>query len=88
LAKASSGAAATSLQRQASWPECNLQNENVTKFRAQFIFDASTRAQLKRFACQKGCSVTSLIKEWAASAERRITHHLSGKALTQYYDGE
>ena len=30
----------------------------------------------------------SLIKEWAASAERRITHQLSGKALKQYYDGE
>jgi hypothetical protein len=27
-------------------------------------------AQLKRTACHKGCSVTSLIKEWAASAER------------------
>jgi hypothetical protein len=53
--------------------------------RAQFIFDASTRAQLKRIACHKGCSVTSLIKEWAASAERRITHQLSGTALKQYY---
>jgi hypothetical protein len=34
------------------------------------------------------CSVTSLIKEWAASAERRVTHQRSGKALKQYYDGE
>jgi hypothetical protein len=32
--------------------------------------------------------VTSLIKERAARAERRITHQLSGKALKQYYDGE
>lgn len=32
--------------------------------------------------------MTSLIKEWAASAERRITHQLAGKALKQYYDGE
>jgi hypothetical protein len=32
--------------------------------------------------------VTSLIKEWVASAVRRITHQLSGKALKQYYDGE
>ena len=62
--------------------------KNGTKLRAQFIFDASTRAQLKRIACHKGCSVTSVIKEWAASAERRITHQLSGKALKQYYVGE
>jgi hypothetical protein len=45
------------------------------------MFDAITRAQLKRIACHKGCSVASLIKEWPASAERRITHQLSGKAL-------
>jgi hypothetical protein len=42
----------------------------------KFIFDARTSAQLKRIGCHKGCSVTSLIKEWAASAERRITHQL------------
>jgi hypothetical protein len=56
--------------------------------RAQFTFDATTMAQFKRIAYHKSCSVTSLIKEWAASAERRITHQLSGKALRQYYDGE
>jgi hypothetical protein len=50
--------------------ERHLKNENGTKLRAQFIFDASTRAQLKRIACHKGCSVTSLVKEWVASAER------------------
>jgi hypothetical protein len=71
-----------------SWRERNLKNENGTRLRAQSIFDASTMAQLKRIACQKSCSVTSLIKEWAASAERRITHQLSGKALRQYYDRE
>jgi hypothetical protein len=78
----------TNAEKQASWRERNLKNENGTKLRAQFIFDASTKAQLKRIACHKGCSVTSLIKEWAASAERRIAHHLSGKALKQYYDAE
>jgi hypothetical protein len=80
--------ALTNAEKQARWRERHLKNENGTKLRAQFIFDASTRAQLKRIACHKGCSVTSLIKEWAASAERRITHQLSGKALKQYYDGE
>jgi hypothetical protein len=55
-------------EKQASWRERNLKNENGTELRAQFILDASARAQLKRVGCQKGCSVTSLIKEWAASA--------------------
>jgi hypothetical protein len=73
--------ALTNAEKQASWRERNLENEDGTKLRARFIFDASTRAQLKRIACHKGCSVTSLIKECAASAERRITHQLSGKAL-------
>jgi hypothetical protein len=36
----------------------------------------------------QGRSATSVIKEWAVSAERRATHQLSGKALKQYYDGE
>jgi hypothetical protein len=34
----------------------------------------------------QGLLGTSLVKEWAASAERRITHQLSGKALKQYYE--
>jgi hypothetical protein len=74
--------ALTNAEKQASWRERHLKNENGTTLRAQFIFEASTRAQ------PTGCSVTSLIKEWAASAQRRITHQLSGKALKQYYDGE
>jgi hypothetical protein len=71
--------ALTNAEKQASWRERNLKNENGTKLRAQFIFDATTRAQLKRIACDKGCSVTSLIKAWAASAERRITHQLRAR---------
>jgi hypothetical protein len=80
--------ALTNAEKQASWRERHLKNGNDTKLRAQFIFDASTRAQLKRIGRHKGCSVTSLIKEWAASAGRRITHQLTGKALKQYYDAE
>jgi uncharacterized protein YvpB len=74
--------ALTNAEKQASWRERNLKNENGTKLRAQFIFDASTRAQLKRIACHKGCSVTSLYQGVATSAERRVTHQLSGKALS------
>jgi hypothetical protein len=80
--------ALTNAENEASWRECHLKNENGTKLGAQFIFDASTRAQIKRIACHKGCSVTSVIKEWAVSAERRATHQLSGKALKQHYVGE
>jgi hypothetical protein len=42
-------------EKQASWRERNLKNEDGIKLRAQFIFDASTRAQLERIACHKGC---------------------------------
>jgi hypothetical protein len=62
--------ALTNAEKHASWRGRHLKNENGTKMRAQFIFDASTRAQLKRIGCHKGSSMTSLIKEWAAGAER------------------
>jgi hypothetical protein len=55
--------ALTNAEKQASWRERNLKNENSTKLRAQFIFYASTKVQLKRIACHKGCSVPSLIKK-------------------------
>jgi hypothetical protein len=41
------------MPRSRRWRERNLKNENVTKLRAQFIFDASTRAQLKRIGYHK-----------------------------------
>jgi hypothetical protein len=79
--------AVTNAEKQASWRERHLENENGTKLHAQFIFDARTRRSSSR-SPHKGCSVTSLIQEWAASAERRITHQLSGKALKHYYGEE
>jgi hypothetical protein len=48
--------AITNAEKQARWRERHLKNENGTKMPAQFIFDASTRAQLKRIAWHKGCS--------------------------------
>lgn len=50
-----------------------------------FVFGVSTAKQLKRVTAHKGRSVTSLIREWAASAERRIVGHLSAKELKRYY---
>ena len=45
--------AVTNAEKHASWRERHLKNENGTKLRAQFIFDASTKAQFKRIACHK-----------------------------------
>jgi hypothetical protein len=45
--------ALTNAEKQAHWRERHLKNGNATKLRAQFIFEASTRAQLKRIACHK-----------------------------------
>jgi hypothetical protein len=75
-------------ETQASWRERHLKNENGTKFCALSSFSRQHQGPAQAVACHKGCSVTSLIKEWAASAERRINHQLSGKALKQYYGSE
>jgi hypothetical protein len=37
--------ALTNAEKQASWRERHLKSENATKLRAQFIFDACTRAR-------------------------------------------
>jgi predicted DNA-binding ribbon-helix-helix protein len=58
------------------------------KTRIQLILSTSTRAQLERLARRKGYTVTALIEELVASAERRVTAKLSGKALKGYYGGE
>jgi hypothetical protein len=62
--------ALTNAEKQASRRERNLKNENGTKLRAQFIFDASIRgaAQADRLSQRllgdvSHQSVTSLIKE-------------------------
>jgi hypothetical protein len=77
--------ALTNAEKQARWRERHLDSSDGTKTRAQFVFDVSTTRQLKRIAAHKGRSVTSLIREWAASAERRIVGQISGKDLKRYY---
>jgi hypothetical protein len=44
--------AVTNAEKQASWRERHMKNENGTKLHAQFIFESRTRAQLKRIASQ------------------------------------
>jgi len=57
------------------------------KARIQLFLSATTRAQLNRLARHNGYTVTALIEELAASAERRTVAKLTGKALKEYYDG-
>jgi hypothetical protein len=51
------------------------------------ILSAAARAQLDRLARHNGYTVTALIEELAASAERRTVAQLTPKALKAYYDG-
>lgn len=57
------------------------------KARVQLFLSAVTRAQLGRLARHHGYTVTALIEELAASAERRTVAKLAPKALKTYYDG-
>jgi hypothetical protein len=80
--------ALTNAEKQARWRERHLDNDNGTKTRAQFVFDVGTTKQLKQVAAPKGRSVTPLIREWAANAERRIVERLSPREEKRYYDGQ
>jgi hypothetical protein len=76
--------ALTNAERQRAYRERHF--ANGTKTRLEFVFDAGTKAKLERLARHKGRTAISLIDEWAASAERRVTARLSGKALKTYYN--
>jgi hypothetical protein len=58
------------------------------KTRIQLFLSTGTRAQLGRLAHRKGYTVTALIEELVAGAERRVTAKLSAKALKAYYGSE
>jgi hypothetical protein len=73
-------------EKQARYRERHL--EKGTKERGHYFFDASTKAKLRRLSRHKDCTVTALIEELVASAERRATAKLSVRALKAYYDGE
>jgi hypothetical protein len=77
--------ALTNAEKQARYRERHL--ENGTKTRA-FLPEATTKARRRRVADHRKCSVPALIGDLAASAERRVTAQLSGKALKRYYGEE
>jgi hypothetical protein len=78
--------ALTNAETQARWRERHP--IDGTKCRLPLILDASTKAQLRRLARHKDYTVTALIGEWAATAERWVTARLTGKSLKRYYDAE
>jgi hypothetical protein len=76
----------TNAEKQARYRERHLGTDGE-KARIQLFLCASAKAQLDRLARHKGYSVTALIEELAASAERRIVNRLTQKAQRDYYGG-
>jgi macrodomain Ter protein organizer (MatP/YcbG family) len=58
------------------------------KAKIQLVLDVHAKTQLDRVARHKGLTLTALVEELAAQAERRITVKLTGAALKQYMEGE
>jgi predicted DNA-binding ribbon-helix-helix protein len=79
--------ALTNAEKQARYRERHL-GVDGEKARVQLFLSASTKAQLDRLARRKDYTVTALIEELAASAERRVTAKLSGRARKRYYASE
>ena len=77
----------TNAEKQRAYRERHL-GADGEKARIQLFLSATAKAQLDRLARHKGYTVTALIEELAASAERRTVAKLTGKALKEYYDGE
>jgi hypothetical protein len=77
----------TNAEKQRAYRERHLGTRGG-KTRIQLFLSTGTRAQLGRLARRKDYTVTALIEELVASAERRVTAKLSGKALKAYYGGE
>jgi hypothetical protein len=78
--------ALTNAEKQRAYRQRHLGRDGE-KARIQLFLSATTRAQLNRLARHNGYTVTALIEELAASAERRTVAKLTGKALKEYYDG-
>jgi hypothetical protein len=78
--------ALTNIEKQARYRERHL-GVDGGKARVGLILDATTRAQMSRLARHKGYTITALVEELVASAERRVRGKLTGKALKTYLDG-
>jgi hypothetical protein len=79
--------ALTNPERQASWCERHLKNDNGTKLPRSVHFRRQQRGADQAKRLSRGLLGTVSQQEWP-SADCRITHQLSGKALKQYFVGE
>ncbi len=77
--------ALTNAEKQARYRERHLGNGE--RRRIQFFLSTPARAQLDRLARHYGYSVTKMIEELTANAERSIVHGLDPKDRKNYYDG-
>jgi hypothetical protein len=73
----------TNAEKQRAYRERHL-GVGGGKARIQLFLSTSARAQLDRLARRKGYTVTAVIEELVASADRRVTAKLSRKALKVY----
>jgi hypothetical protein len=78
--------AITNAEKQARYRERHL-GADGEKARMQLVVSAPARAQLDRLARHYGYSVTKMIEELAANAERYIVERLDPEARKNYYDG-
>jgi predicted DNA-binding ribbon-helix-helix protein len=75
--------ALTNAEKQARYRERHLSVDGEKKAVHLFL-SAPTHAQLKRLARHKGCTITALVEDLAASAERRTLARLTPQAEKEY----
>jgi hypothetical protein len=78
--------ALTSAEKQQRYRERHL-GIHATKERIQFFISVKTRAQLGRLARHYGYTVTKMIEDLAADAERALLNRLPPRQRTAYLDG-
>jgi hypothetical protein len=78
--------ALTSAEKQQRYRERHL-GIHGTKERIQFFISVQTRAQLGRLARHYGYTVTKVIEDLAADAERTVLNRLPPRQRTAYLDG-
>jgi hypothetical protein len=80
----SGNTALTDAEKQAGYRERHLWIDGE-RTRVQLL-SVEQRCSLNASLAQ-GYTVTALVKELAAKADQNIAHRLTGKALTEYFDG-
>jgi hypothetical protein len=79
--------ALTSAEKQQRYRKRHL-GIHGTKERIQLFISVQARAQLGRLACHYGYTVTKVIEDLAADAERALVNKLPPRQRTAYLDGQ